>query len=72
VNVDTGVVSGYYLALDQGMIMAALGNALAQDMLREAFVTPEFRRALLPVIAVETFNAGPPTPASDLVMDRRP
>jgi hypothetical protein len=72
VNVDTGVVSPYYLALDQGMIMAALGNALAQDMLREAFVTPEFRRALRPVIAVEAFNAGPPTPAPDLVMDLQP
>jgi hypothetical protein len=59
VNVHTRVVSDYYLALDQGMIMGAIGNALAQDMLRETFVTPEFRRALLPVIAVETFNAGP-------------
>jgi hypothetical protein len=27
-------------------------------MLREAFATPEFRRALLPVIGVEMFNAG--------------
>jgi hypothetical protein len=62
VNVDTAVVSPYYLALDQGMIMAALGNALAQDMLRAAFVTPEFQRALEPVIAVEAFNAGPPSP----------
>jgi hypothetical protein len=59
VNVDTGVVSPYYLALDQGMIMAAIGNALAQDLLRKAFITPEFRRALQPVIAVEAFNAGP-------------
>jgi hypothetical protein len=59
VNVDTKVVSDYYLALDQGMIMAAIGNALAQDMLRKAFVTPEFRRALLPVIGVEAFNVGP-------------
>jgi hypothetical protein len=58
VNVDTGVVSPYYLALNQGMIMAALGNALAQDMLREAFVTPVFQRALRPVLAVEVFNAG--------------
>jgi Putative glucoamylase/Protein of unknown function (DUF3131) len=62
VNVDTGVVSPYFLALDQGMIMAALGNALAQDMLRDAFVTPEFQSALQPVIAVEAFNAGPPSP----------
>jgi hypothetical protein len=59
VNVDTGVVSSYYLALDQGMIMAAIGNALAQNMLREAFVTPAFRGALQPVIGVETFNASP-------------
>jgi putative glucoamylase len=31
VNVQTGRVSGSYLSLDQGMIMAALGNALADD-----------------------------------------
>ena len=71
-NVDTGVVSPDYLALDQGMIMAALGNALAQDLLREAFATPEFRRALLPVIAVETFTAGPAASAPDLAVDRQP
>jgi hypothetical protein len=68
VNVDTGVVSPYYLALDQGMIMAAVGNALAQDMLRQAFATPEFRRALLPVIAVEAFNAGPRSDGSDRLL----
>ena len=28
VNVDTGVVSGFYLSLDQAIIMAAIGNAL--------------------------------------------
>jgi hypothetical protein len=59
VNVDTMVVSPYYLALDQGQIMAVIGNALVQDMLREAFVTRKFRRALKSVIEVETFNAGP-------------
>ena len=40
------------------VIMAALGNALAQDMLREAFVTPAFQRALRPVLAIEVFSAG--------------
>ena len=30
VNVQTGTVSGSYLSLDQGMIMAALGNALGE------------------------------------------
>ncbi len=59
VNVQTGVVSGAYLSLDQGIIMAAIGNALADDLLREAFATKEFRKVLRPVIGMETFNAGP-------------
>jgi hypothetical protein len=59
VNVDSGVVSPYYLSLDQGMIMAAIGNALEHDMLRRAFATPQFKRALHPVISIEQFNAGP-------------
>jgi hypothetical protein len=56
VNVDSGVVSGAYLSLDQGMIMAALGNELADDMLRRAF---GFERALRPVVGVEEFGADP-------------
>jgi Putative glucoamylase len=59
VNVDTGVVSGSVLSLDQGMIMAAIGNALAGDMLRTAFVTPDFKSALRPVMGVEEFGAAP-------------
>ena len=59
VNVDSGFVSPYYLSLDQGMIMAAIGNALEHDMLRRAFATQEFKRALRPVISIEEFNAGP-------------
>lgn len=59
VNVDTGRASSYYLSLDQGMIMAAIGNALADDMLRRDFVTPRFQRAVEPVIGVEEFNAAP-------------
>lgn len=37
VNVQTERVSDSYLSLDQGMIMAALGNALGDDILRRAF-----------------------------------
>jgi hypothetical protein len=59
VNVDTGVVSDSYLSLDQGMIMAAIGNALAGDFLRTLFVTDPFERALRPPIGVEEFNAFP-------------
>jgi Putative glucoamylase/Protein of unknown function (DUF3131)/RTX calcium-binding nonapeptide repeat (4 copies) len=59
VNVDSGVVSDAYLSLDQGMIMAALANALEDDMLREAFATNEVERTLRPVVAVEEFNSDP-------------
>ena len=59
VNVDTGLVSGAYLSLDQGMIMAALGNALGDDVLRRAFADRELERALRPVIGVERFSTSP-------------
>ena len=59
VNVGTGTVSSAYLALDQGMIMAAIGNALAGDMLRAAFAGPQERRALRPLMGVEEFNDDP-------------
>ena len=59
VNVDTGTVSGAYLSLDQGIIMAAIGNALADDLLRDAFATNQVRDILQPVIGMERFNAGP-------------
>lgn len=59
VNVGTGAVSDSYLSLDQGIIMAAIGNALEADMLRRAFATPAFELALEPLISIEEFNAGP-------------
>ena len=59
VNVQTGVASGFYLSLDQGIVMASIGNALAKDVLRDAFATREFRKMLRPVIGMERFNAGP-------------
>jgi hypothetical protein len=57
VNVQTGIVSGSYLSLDQGMIMAALGNALGDDALRTAFAGPDMEHALRPVIGIERFGA---------------
>jgi beta-glucosidase-like glycosyl hydrolase len=62
VNVGTGTVSPYYLSLDQGMIMAALGNALAGDVLRKAFATSDVARALRPVMRIEQFGATPDSP----------
>jgi hypothetical protein len=66
VNVGTGHVSGSYLALDQGMILGAIGNALAGDVLRDAFATKDVRTALRPVISMETFGAGPRDAADSL------
>ena len=57
VNVQTKAVSGSYLSLDQGMIMAALGNALDHDVLRRAFADRALERGLRPVIGVEEFGA---------------
>jgi hypothetical protein len=64
VNVDSGVVSGSYLSLDQGIIMAAIGNALGGDFLRSAFSGSDLEHALRPVIGMEQFGASPhaPTP----------
>jgi len=59
VNVDSGVTSDSYLSLDQGMIMAAIGNALEHDVLRRAFATHDVERELRPVIGVEEFSASP-------------
>jgi len=60
VNVGTGRVSDAYLSLDQGMIMAAIGNALGDDVLRKAFAGPDFERVLRPVIGIERFGAKAP------------
>jgi hypothetical protein len=67
VNVDSGAVSDGYLSLDQGIVMAAIGNALADDMLRDAFATKSVRKILQPIISMETFGAGPRS-AADAIL----
>jgi hypothetical protein len=59
VNVDTDQPEDAFLSLDQGMIMAALGNALGDDVLRDAFATPDLERAVRPAVAVEEFSVTP-------------
>jgi len=71
INVDSGVVSQYYLSLDQGIEMAAIGNALADDVLRDAFATKNVRKVLQPIIGMETFGAGPRS-AADPILQERP
>ncbi|OLF19595.1 glucoamylase family protein [Actinophytocola xanthii] len=56
VAVRSGKVAKRYLALDQGMIMGALGNLLAGDVLRDAFTRGGAERHLRPVMAMEEFT----------------
>jgi hypothetical protein len=58
VNVDNGQVSRYWLALDQGMVMAALGNELAGDRLQRYLTQGAVERAVRPLLAMEEFTAG--------------
>jgi hypothetical protein len=55
VNVTTGAVSKSYLALDQGMVLAAATNALRGDVLRKTFTKGPVS-ALRPVIAMEDWS----------------
>jgi putative glucoamylase/uncharacterized protein DUF3131 len=57
VNVQSKRVSDFYLSLDQGMIMGALGNELGGDVLRRAFADGQLERTVRPVIGIEEFGA---------------
>ena len=63
VNVSSGVVSDCVLALDQGMIMAAIANAVADDAMQHAFSDGPIEAAIRPLIAREEFTAGDSTGA---------
>ncbi|WP_433359346.1 glucoamylase family protein [Actinoplanes sp. CA-142083] len=56
VAVRSKTVAKRYLSLDQSMIMGAIGNVSANNVLKRAFVTPSFERAVRPLLAAETFN----------------
>lgn len=55
VNVRTGELSRRYLSLDQGMVMAALGNALADDVLRAPFADGAMAERVAPLMRMEEF-----------------
>ncbi len=58
-DVRTGKVSDRLLSLDQGMVMAALINALDDAYLQRAFVGGGIEGVLQPLIGREQFDAGP-------------
>jgi len=60
VAVRSGTVAKRYLALDQGMIMGALGNLLGGDVLRDAFSRGGAERLLRPAMAVDEFSVPAP------------
>ena len=54
VNVQTGQVSRCHLALDQGMIMAAIANYVKDDCL-EGYFAPQIEAEVRPLMAEEIF-----------------
>jgi hypothetical protein len=59
INVTTGQVSKRYLSLDQGMVMAALGNALGGDVLRKPFEQGPMEQRVAPLMRMEEFLLAP-------------
>jgi len=53
------VVTGCILAIDQGMIMAAIANELADDAMQHAFSDGPVENIMRPLVAMEEFSAGP-------------
>jgi putative glucoamylase/uncharacterized protein DUF3131 len=58
INVSSGAVARRYLALDEGMIVAAVGNALTGDRLQSYFTAGDVTRVIKPLIAQEVFESG--------------
>lgn len=63
VDVSRGIVADTILVLDQGMIMAAIANALADDAIRHAFSDGAVEHVIRPLIEPEAFSVGVDPPA---------
>jgi hypothetical protein len=57
VNVATGQIADRYLALDQGMVIAAIANELLGDQL-QGYLAVTLQPSLQPLMAMEEFGAG--------------
>lgn len=58
VAVKSGMIARRYLSLDQAMVMGAIGNVFAGDVIRRNFSTGAVERHIKPLIAMEEFSAG--------------
>ena len=57
VAVESGTVAERYLSLDQSMIMAAIGNELTKDTLKDYFVDREMEQRLRPAMKQQVFGS---------------
>ena len=57
VNVATGQVADRYLALDQGMVIAAIANELTGDEL-QGYLATTLEASMHPLMEIERFGAG--------------
>jgi hypothetical protein len=57
VNVETGEIADRYLALDQGMVLAAIANEVLDDQLQE-YMAVTLEPSLRPLMVMEEFGAG--------------
>jgi len=58
VAVKSGLIAQRYLALDQAMVMGAIGNVFAHDVIRRNFASRTVERRIRPLIAMEQFGSG--------------
>ncbi|WP_243695992.1 glucoamylase family protein [Labedella phragmitis] len=60
VSTDSATAAERYLSLDQSMIMAAIGNALDGDSIKDYFVDRSFERIVKPLVAQQVFGTTEP------------
>jgi len=58
VAVKSGTIARRYLALDQAMVLGAIGNVFGNNVIRRNFVQGEVEAVIRPLIAEEEFGAG--------------
>jgi hypothetical protein len=59
VAVKSGLIAKRYLALDQAMVLGAIGNVFANDLVRRSFSSRQVEQRIRPLIAMEQFRIQP-------------